>query len=82
MLGIVTGSAVAICLGLGLTSLVFMMLPEYHDRLAPEQGPLLKGLSWALLLAGLAAASFVGELRLTPRRKLWQAGLGRYDRTS
>jgi hypothetical protein len=75
LLGIVTGSAVAIALGLGLTAVVFMFLPEHRDRLAPEQGPLLKGFAWAAVIAALAATCFIGELRRMPRRGWWHAVL-------
>ena len=63
MLGIVAGSAVALAVSLGLTGIVFLLLPEYSLRLAPERLPLLRGLAWSWALALVAGASFVGELR-------------------
>ena len=63
LLGIVAGSAVALAVSLGLTGIVFLLLPEYSLRLAPERLPLLRGLAWSWALALVAAASFVGELR-------------------
>jgi hypothetical protein len=63
LLGIVMGSAVALAVCLGLTGVVFLLLPEYSARLAGEQAPLLHGLFWSWSLAGVSAASFVGELR-------------------
>jgi len=63
LLGIVAGSAVALAVSLGLTGIVFLLLPEYSLRLAPERLPLLRGLAWSWALALVAGASFVGELR-------------------
>lgn len=68
LLGIITGSAVALAVALGMTGVVFLLLPEYSARLASEQTPLLKGLAWSWSLALVAAASFVGELK----RKTWR----------
>ena len=70
LLGIVMGSAVALAVCLGLTGVVFLLLPEYSARLAGEQAPLLKGLFWSWSLAGVSAASFVGELRQRPWRRV------------
>jgi hypothetical protein len=63
ILGIITGSAVALAVSLGMTAVVFVLLPEYAARLASEQGPLLRGLAWSWGLVALSAASFIGELR-------------------
>lgn len=63
LLGIVMGSAVALLSGLVMTLLVFMLLPEFHDRLAGEFAPLLQAVAWAVLLAATSVAAFVGELR-------------------
>lgn len=63
MLGIVAGSAVALAVSLGMTGIVFLLLPEYSLRLAPERLPLVRGLAWSWALALVAGASFVGELR-------------------
>jgi hypothetical protein len=56
LLGIVTGSAVALAVALGMTGVVFLLLPEYSARLAAEQAPLLKGLAWSWSLALVSAA--------------------------
>jgi hypothetical protein len=69
LLGIVMGSAVALAVCLGMTGVVFLLLPEYSARLAGEHAPLLKGLFWSWSLAGVSAASFVGELRHRPWRR-------------
>ncbi len=68
-MGIITGSAVALAVALGMTGIVFLLLPEYSARLAPEHMPLLKGLAWSWSLALVSAASFVGELRNRPWRR-------------
>jgi hypothetical protein len=69
LLGIITGSAVALAVALGMTGIVFVLLPEYSARLAAEEGPLLKGLAWSWSLALVSGASFVGELKSKPWRR-------------
>jgi predicted membrane protein len=63
LIGIITGSAVAMTVSLTMSAIVFFLLPEYSVRLAPERLPLLKGLLWSWSLAAVGGASFVGELR-------------------
>lgn len=63
LLGIVMGSAVALLSGLVMTLLVFLLLPEFHERLAGEFAPLLQAVAWAALLTAVSAAAFVGEIR-------------------
>jgi hypothetical protein len=63
LIAIVAGSAVAMAVSLGMTGVVFVLLPEYSARLAGEQAPLLKGLAWSWSLALISAASLVGELK-------------------
>lgn len=63
ILGIITGSTVALAVALGMTAIVFVLLPEYAARLASERAPLLTGLAWSWGLAALSAGSFIGELR-------------------
>ena len=63
LIGIITGSAVALTLSLTMSAIVFFLLPEFSVRLAPERLPLLKGLLWSWSLAGIGTASFVGELK-------------------
>jgi hypothetical protein len=72
LLGIVMGSAVALCGGLVLTFLVFLLLPEFHDELSGEFVPLLQAIAWAALLAAAAASAFVGEIRDRAWRHLAQ----------
>lgn len=75
LLGIVFGSSVALLAGLVMTLLVFLLLPEFRERLAGEFGPLLQAVAWAALLVALGAAAFVGELRLRRWRVLAQLAL-------
>ena len=63
LLGIVMGSAVALCVGLVLVLLVFLLLPEFREELSAEFVPLLQAIAWAALLAAAAVAGFVGEIR-------------------
>ena len=75
LLGIVLGSTVALFAGLAMTLIVYLLLPEFHDRLAGEFRPLLIAVGWAATLAGLSAAAFVGELKGWRWRRLVQGGL-------
>jgi hypothetical protein len=68
LLGIVMGSAVALCGGLVLTLLVFLLLPEFREELSAEFVPLLEAIAWAGLLAAAAVAAFLGEIRHKPWR--------------
>lgn len=63
LMGIITGSAVAMTISLSMSAVVFFLLPEYSVRLSPERLPLLKGLLWSWSLAVVGGAAFVGELR-------------------
>ena len=73
LLGIITGSTVALAVALGMTGIVFMLLPEYSDRLAGEKLPLVRGLVWSWSLALVAGASFLGELKSAAWRRPAQA---------
>jgi hypothetical protein len=63
LLGIVMGSTVSMAVGLLLTWVVFLFMPQHADRLAAEKAPLLKAILLFTLLAAAAAASFYGEIR-------------------
>jgi hypothetical protein len=63
LLGIVMGSTVSIAVALLMTGVVFLLLPEYANRLAEERSPLLTACLLSVLLAAVAATSFYGELR-------------------
>ena len=69
LIGIVLGSAVALFLGLSMTAVVLLFLPEFRDQFAGEWRPLLIGIGSTLGLTLLAAASFVGELKRRPWRR-------------
>jgi hypothetical protein len=63
LLGIVMGSTVSIAVALLMTGVVFLLLPEYGQRLAEERNPLVTACLLSILLAAVAAVSFYGELR-------------------
>ena len=53
----------SIAAALLMTAVVFLLLPEYAERLADERRPLLLACLLAVTLSAAAAASFYGELR-------------------
>jgi uncharacterized membrane protein YwaF len=63
LIGIVMGSAVSLAVGLLLTMIVILFIPEHADRLAAEKAPLVKAILLFTLLSASAAASFYGEIR-------------------
>ncbi len=63
LIGIVMGSTVSIALGLVLTFIVLLLLPEARDRWAGEQAALITATLLTLSLAAVSALSFYGELR-------------------
>jgi hypothetical protein len=63
LLGIVMGSTVSLAVGLGLTLVVFLLMPEHADRLAAERAPLLKAVLLFTFIAAAAGSSFYGEIR-------------------
>ena len=75
LLGIVMGSTVSIAVALLLTGVVFLLLPEHSERLADEQRPLMVACLLSVVLAGVAIASFYGELRTRAWRLAAHAGL-------
>lgn len=75
LIGIVLGSSVSISVALALTLVVFLLLPEFAPRIGEEFPPLLRALGGSALLAAVAAAAFVGELRERPWRRAAQAAL-------
>lgn len=68
LIGIVMGSSVSLAVGLVLTWVVFLFLPEYSDRLAPERASLAQAIGIFTLLAAVAVLSFYGDLRRRPWR--------------
>jgi hypothetical protein len=75
LLGIVMGSTVSIALGLLMTGAVFLLLNDSDSRLADESRPLLASCLLSVVLAAVAAASFLGELQGRRWRYLAHAGL-------
>jgi multisubunit Na+/H+ antiporter MnhC subunit len=63
LIGIVMGSTLSMAVALALTGIVVLLLPEHAERFEPEKTPLLQALVLTSGLTGLAAASFIGELR-------------------
>jgi hypothetical protein len=64
LLGIVMGSTVSIAAALLLTAVVFLLLPEYSDRLSDETRPLGIACALAVLAASAAVSSFYAELKM------------------
>jgi hypothetical protein len=62
-------------LGLGMTLIIFFLLPEFQQRLAGEWRPLSIALGWSVGLGALGAAAFYGELLELRWRRLAQTGL-------
>lgn len=74
-IGIVMGSTFSIAIGLAMTWVVLLLLPEHSERLAPEKAPLAQALGLATIVTALAALSFYGELRGRPWRGWAHVGL-------
>lgn len=75
LIGIVMGSSVAMFAGLVMTLAVFLLLPEYRDRLSGEFRPLLTAAAWAALLVGVSVAAFIGQVKRLSWRLWAQWGL-------
>ena len=69
------GSTVSIALALVLTGVVFLLLPEYGERLSEESRPLALACLLSIALAAIAVTSFYGELRLRAWRLVAHAAL-------
>jgi len=63
LLAILTGSAVALTVGLLLTWVTILFLPAEQARFAPESPALLKAIAVFGLFAAVAGASFYAEQR-------------------
>jgi hypothetical protein len=70
LLAIITGSTVALSIGLFLTWVVILFLPQNEAEFAPEHGPLLRAVAVFSLFAAVAAISFYGEL--AARTRSWR----------
>jgi cytochrome bd-type quinol oxidase subunit 2 len=69
------GSSVALFTGLVMTLVVFLLMPEYHERLAGEFVPLFQAIAWATLLVVISVAAFLSQLKGRPWRHIAQVGL-------
>ena len=67
LLAILTGSTVALSVGLLLTWIVILFLPENEAQFAPEHGPLLRAIAVFSLFAATAAVSLYGEMATRTR---------------
>ncbi len=76
LLAILTGSTVALSIGLVLTWVVTLFLPENEAQFAPEHGPLLRAVAVFTLFAAAAALSLYGEMSARNRRWRYMAHLG------
>ena len=63
LLAILTGSTVALAVGLLLTWIVTLFLPADAVRFAPEQAPLLQAVALFTLFAAASSASFYGAMQ-------------------
>ena len=70
LLAILAGSAIALALGLIMTWIVILLLPEDEQRFAPEHTHLVRAIVVFVLFAAVSFASFYGEARA----RAWRAG--------
>jgi len=64
LIGIVMGSACALCVGLFLTWITLLLLPaDDAAQLDSERAPLLMAIGIFATLTGVAAVSFYGQIR-------------------
>jgi len=57
------GSTVSLAVGLAMTWIVFLFMPEYGGRLGGERAPWLGAVLLFTLISAAAAGSFYGEIR-------------------
>ncbi len=70
LIGIVMGSAVSLAVGLLMTWITLLFLPEYASQLAAERAPLGEAIAVFTLISAAAGLSFYGELRT----RQWRLG--------
>jgi hypothetical protein len=70
LLAILTGSALALTLGLLLTWITILFLSAEQARFAPEHAALLKAIGVFGVFSGVSGASLYGEMRERPWRIL------------
>ena len=64
LLAILTGSALALTIGLFLTFITILFLPAQEARFAPEHSALLKAIAVFGVFSAVSGASLYGEMRL------------------
>jgi MFS superfamily sulfate permease-like transporter len=69
LLGIVMGSALSLFVGLFMTLVVYLLLPEFHDRLSGEFRPLIVATAWTFTLTMASTAAFAAQVRSKPWRR-------------
>lgn len=74
LLAILTGSVLALAIGLFLTWVVILFLPAQEARFAPEHAALLKAIGVFSLFAAVSGASLYGEMRSRRWRLAAHAG--------
>lgn len=70
LLGIVMGSTVSLAVGLVMTWVTILFLPQDEERFAPEHHALIQAILIFTALAAISCASFYGDLRTTGWRRL------------
>lgn len=63
LIGIILGSAVSLAVGLAMTWVVLLFLPEHASAFAGERAPLARAIALFSLTSATAGASFYAELR-------------------
>jgi hypothetical protein len=63
LLAIVTGSAISLAVGLGMTWIVILFMPQHAGRLAAEKAPLLEAILLFSLLSVASSVSLYWEMR-------------------
>jgi hypothetical protein len=63
LIGIVMGSAVSLAVGLLLTWITLLFLPEYAAQLTQERAPLAEAIAVFTLISAASGASFYAEAR-------------------
>lgn len=75
LLGILMGSTVTIAFGLAMVLIIFLILGNEATALQAERGSLLTSIAVFIPLAAISVASFLGDIKQKPWRRLALAGL-------
>ena len=65
LLAIVTGSAISLAVGLAMTWVVILFMPQHAERLAAEKAPLLEAITLFTLLSVASGVSLYWEMRIS-----------------